>query len=61
MVSLNLATMAPHAPFFERLFEFVRETPDPDERRRQFEALLRSPRICDRTDDDKTLVVGVRL
>ena len=61
MVSMTLASGEPHAPFFERLFAFLREEPDDVSRRAQVETLLRSERICERTADDKTLVVAVRL
>ena len=57
LVALDLATGAPHAPFFEPLFAFARDgANDPDE----LETFLGSERISARTDDDKTLVIAVR-
>jgi hypothetical protein len=61
MVSMDLTDGTPHEPFFRRLFELAR---DPDEdaeaQEREIRELLRSERICERTDDDKTLILAVR-
>lgn len=46
-----------HAPFFAAMFEFAaRPTSTPEELR----DFLLSDRVCERTDDDKTLVLAVR-
>lgn len=61
MVSMDLADGAPHEPFFRPLFELAR---DPEEylaaAERELGGFLRSERICERTDDDKTLILAVR-
>jgi hypothetical protein len=50
----------PHLPFFRPFFEFVEHVPDETERKQQLLNFLESPRVCSRTDDDKTLVIAVR-
>ncbi len=55
LVALDLATGAPHAPFFLPFFEFAASngtTP-------ALESFLASDRVAERTDDDVTLVVAV--
>jgi hypothetical protein len=54
LVAFDLATGAPHAPFFEPFLSFAREDGPVD----QLEAFLASPRVGERTDDDVTLVVA---
>lgn len=62
MVSMDLADGTPHEPFFRPLFELAR---DPEEdmaaAERELGRFLCSERICERTDDDKSLIVAVRL
>jgi len=48
----------PHAPFFKPLFDFAAQAGD--EAAQQLTGFLNSERVCDRTDDDKTLVLAVR-
>lgn len=62
-LALNLLTGQPHAPLFARLFDVTEAAPAGTE-----EALhaalvrfLNSPDVNERTDDDKTLAVAVRL
>jgi serine/threonine protein phosphatase PrpC len=50
----------PHLPFFRPFFEFVQHVDDAIEREQQLHDFLQSPRVCSRTDDDKTLVLAVR-
>jgi len=61
LVSMDLADGTPHEPFFRPLFELAR---DPEEdlaaAERDLGHFLSSERICERTDDDKTLIVAVR-
>lgn len=60
MVACDLAAQEPLRGFFEPLFAFVRdERSTTDTKRRELERFLRSPRINQKTDDDKTLVVAV--
>jgi hypothetical protein len=48
----------PYQPFFEPLFAF---SSNPTASSAELEAFLDSERVCQRTDDDKTLVVAVRM
>lgn len=61
MVSMDMTDGTPHEPFFRPIFELAR---DPEEdlaaAERDLEQFLASERICERTDDDKTLIVAVR-
>ncbi len=55
---INRATADPYAPFFAPFFEALRQqTLDTAAASSQLEQFLGSDRICERTDDDKTLVV----
>lgn len=54
---------APHPPFFKPLFSFVESSARSNDGAQAREALadfLASPRVCERTDDDKTLVLALR-
>jgi hypothetical protein len=57
-LALKLPEGEPHAPFFTPLFRFVAEQEDSTEAASQLTALLRSPRIMERTDDDLTLLLA---
>jgi hypothetical protein len=53
----------PHLPFFKPLFSFVESSASSDDPAKATEALmdfLASPRVCERTDDDKALVLALR-
>lgn len=55
---------APHPPFFKPLFSFVESSALSNDGAQAREALadfLASPRVCERTDDDKTLVLALRV
>jgi hypothetical protein len=61
---LKRPTNEPHLPFFEPLFAFVEASAPPKDGAQASEALtafLASPRVCERTDDDKALVLALRL
>ena len=58
---LRFAERAAHAPFFEPVFRSLREAPSATELQEPFERLLESPRVNDRTNDDKTLLLATRL
>jgi len=62
MLALDMKTLPakPHQPFFKPLFQFVQKTESETERSRQLGDFLQSPRLCSRTDDDKTLIVAIR-
>ena len=57
-LALKLPSYEPHTPFFTPLFEFA-ATAD-DSAPAQLIDFLNSPRVCARTDDDKTLVLAAR-
>jgi hypothetical protein len=61
MVSMDMTDGTPHAPFFRPLFELAHD-PEEDLAAAELELgrFLGSERICERTDDDKTLIVAVR-
>lgn len=57
-LATNLATGALHPPFFTPLLRFAgSSSADSD----QLVEFLGSPRVCERTDDDRTLVIAVRM
>jgi len=57
-LALKYADNTAHAPFFDPLLVFAAR---PDSSLSDLEEFLRSERVCGRTDDDKTLVLAVRL
>lgn len=59
---LHLATQSAHAPFFDQMFPLVRaKGPGVDpELGRSLGRYLASGPICERTDDDKTLILATR-
>jgi len=62
-LALKRPTNEPHLPFFTPLFAFVEAwVPSNDGVRASeaLEAFLASPRVCERTDDDKALVLALR-
>ncbi len=59
-VALHFASRAVHAPFFESKFKALRTTDDETSLRAPLMDFLASPGLCERTDDDKTLVLACR-
>ena len=57
-LALDLASGAPHAPFFAPFLAALDEPFDPDAIGVRLADFLDSPRVCARTDDDKTLLVA---
>lgn len=57
LLAMRYADNTAHAPFFAHMFEFAARA---DSSSADLEEFLRSERVCDRTDDDKTLVLAVR-
>lgn len=60
---LDFANRTPHTPFFERMLKPVMALSAPGRDTDLSEALrdyLSSPTVCERTDDDKTLILGAR-
>jgi hypothetical protein len=58
MLALQMPEGIAHAPFFAPLFKFISEAQDLDVAHQELEGFLRSPRVCDRTDDDLTLLLA---
>jgi hypothetical protein len=58
-VALDFAARTPHQQFFRPLFAGVRSAVDVQRLSDQLREFLDSPRINERTDDDKTLVIAV--
>jgi hypothetical protein len=60
-LALNYQTREAHTPFFGGLFPTVRSVPEVElaQMREKLSAYLDSPKVNDRTDDDKTLVLAV--
>ena len=61
---LHYASQTVHAPFFDNIFRSVRVVPDAGfngELSGKLAEYLASPAVCDRTDDDKTLLLATRL
>jgi hypothetical protein len=60
---LHFATRTVHSPFFDKMFIPVRDAPagkvDPA-LSAALEKYLNSPAVCERTDDDKTLILASR-
>jgi hypothetical protein len=55
------AKRLPHVPFFQPLLTFGVEMEDQTLAEAQLAAFLASERVCARTDDDKTIVMALRL
>jgi hypothetical protein len=56
LLAVDHATNSAYKPFFEPLFRFAHKVDADSESLASF---LRSDRVCERTDDDKTLVIAV--
>jgi hypothetical protein len=61
-LALQFATKTAFPPFFERLFAPLKDSSAGRNRKvsRDLRAFLDSPSVCERTDDDKTLVLARR-
>lgn len=61
---LDFSNRTPHAPFFERMVKPVMALSNPGrdaDLSKALQSYLSSPAVCERTDDDKTLILGARL
>ncbi len=58
MLALNMDSGTPHQPFFTPLFKFISDVNDKSDGVNQLVSFLRSDRICDRADDDLTLLLA---
>ena len=59
-VALKQPEWLPFAPFFEPLESYLQETDDPESNPEYLESFLNSERLNERTQDDKTLLLGMR-
>jgi hypothetical protein len=59
-LAVDYPAYRPHAAFFRPFFETVRATEIPDELIPFLDEFLSSPRVNERTDDDKTLAIAIR-
>jgi hypothetical protein len=60
-LGLKMPAQDPHEPFFEPLFRFVNAVENEQEAAVQLERFLGSERVNSRTDDDKALVLAIRV
>lgn len=60
-LALNQRTQTAHGPFFQPLANSLKAVSDPELFKQQLIAFLASDTINQRTDDDKTLVLAVRV
>lgn len=60
-LAIKLPAHEPHLPFFQPLFAFAAQAQDEEQAARHLVDFLNSERVCARTDDDKSLVLAVRL
>ncbi|WP_296247700.1 PP2C family serine/threonine-protein phosphatase [uncultured Stenotrophomonas sp.] len=61
---LHQANQSVHSPFFDKIFQPVRALAEPglsEDMSLKLKNYLSSPVICDRTDDDKTLLLASRI
>jgi hypothetical protein len=58
LLALRMPGGTPHAPFFEPLFRFAAEAPDPEHASERLRAYLAGPRVAQRADDDLTLLLA---
>ena len=59
-LALDFANRCPPPAFFQPLFNTLRNTTDPETLTEPFRQFLASPRVNERTDDDKTLLLALR-
>ena len=59
-LAITFTTQTPLPGFFQGLFEFMRQSTPAAIREKAVERLLHAPRIAERSDDDKTLLLAAR-
>lgn len=59
-LALHYASRCVHGPFFDPMFESLRNAPQPEELEDPLRQFLASGPVNDRTDDDKTLILATR-
>jgi serine/threonine protein phosphatase PrpC len=58
---LKFDSQTPHAPFFQPLFQALRQSSNPEGLNEDLRQLLQSDPVRNKTDDDKTLILASRL
>ncbi len=58
-VAIRLSDWSPFPPFFKPFEEYMVETPAPETDDEYLVSFLKSDRLNSRTDDDKTLLLGL--
>lgn len=61
MLALDILGAKVHAPFFAPLFKAVKNNEDPAILETSLLQFMNSPRVNDRTDDDKSLILATRI
>jgi hypothetical protein len=61
MLALDFVKREAHGPFFAPMFQSLRRESCPEALAAPLCAFLDSPGVCDRTDDDKTLILATRV
>jgi hypothetical protein len=56
-LAIKFADNSAHPPFFRSIFDFAGQ---PSSEESELSDFLSSPRVCEKTDDDKTLFIAVR-
>lgn len=59
-VTVVKASNTPHPPFFASLLGYLRSKGNPEQKAQDLCDFLASPKVCQHTDDDKTLLVAFR-
>jgi serine/threonine protein phosphatase PrpC len=60
-LAMQLPAQEPYLPFFQPLFSFAAHAHEEEQAAGHLLEFLSSERVCDRTDDDKSLVLAVRM
>ena len=60
-LAMQLPAHEPYLPFFQPLFAFATHAAEEQQAAAHLLEFLTSERVCDRTDDDKSLVLAVRM
>jgi len=60
-LAMRLPAHEPYLPFFQPLFAFATHADEEQHATTHLQEFLTSERVCDRTDDDKSLVLAVRM
>jgi hypothetical protein len=61
MLALDFVKREAHGPFFAPMFQSLRREECPEELVGPLCAFLESPAVCERTDDDKSLILATRV